>query len=65
MLFHLVGAEQFRPQRRFVVGVRMRRVPAAQARRHKAQGVADTVTASLHFRFLVRREIATPSHSPW
>jgi hypothetical protein len=51
ILFHLVGAEQFRPQRRRIADVLMLcQAIAAQARPQADRGVAYAVTAQSHFR---------------
>jgi hypothetical protein len=49
MLFHLVGAEQLRSQRRLVGGVQLCQAIAAEARPPMEQGLANGLAAHLQF----------------
>jgi hypothetical protein len=49
MLFHLVGAEQFCPQRRCIIDV-LRQGTAAQTCPPTGQSVAHACPAQLHFK---------------
>ena len=66
MLFHLVGTEQLRSQRRLVVGVLLCQAISADARPQMEQGPANSLTAHLQcLGFLLCSEVSTIQIATW